>query len=120
MINVIEIIEKCINDFHNDFDGGNITCKFLLNFDSASVNYNTNLMSTHQCYRIPVIFNGLFIEINKYIRRGYNFVDISHLTIKIKTTIGAMTKSNYLKQKKSMLEWTLLKNGYSSYLLNGE
>ena len=56
-----------------------------------------------------ILFEELLTHIDKLIEKGYKFINVSHLTITITTGKNSMTKSFYLKQKKSMLEWTFLK-----------
>ena len=43
-------------------------------------------------------------------------INISRLTIRIKTSLNQMTKSSYLKKKKPMIEWLLLKKIIDHYI----
>ena len=121
MINVVEKINKYINEFLNDFEDGNITCKFSLVFDIGLVSYNTNTMSVGQYLVLQrcgclIVFEELLTNIDEHIERGLKFFNVSHLKITITTNRNAMTQSFYLKQEKLMLEWVFLKKNIDLYI----
>ena len=119
--NVVEMIDKYINDFLDDFEDGNITGNFSRFFNNGLVKYNTNIMALGQYLLLQrcanlIIFEELLSSIDKHIEKGYISLNVSHLTIRITTRRNSMTKSFYLKQKKSRLEWTFLKKNIELYL----
>ena len=62
-----------------------------------------------------IFFRMLLTHIDKPIEKGYKFINVSHLTITITTRTNSMTKSFYLKEKRSMLEWAFLKKNIDLY-----
>ena len=114
---VVEIINKYMNEFLDDFEDGNITCIFSLLLNNGLVNYNTNTMTVGENLVLQrcgflVFSEGLLTNIEK----GYIFINVAYLTIRITTRINSMTKSFYFKQNKSMLEWTFLKKNIDLYI----
>ena len=48
LVDVVEILNKYINEFLNDFEYGNITCNFSLLLNNGLVKYKTSTMSVGQ------------------------------------------------------------------------
>ena len=124
LINVSEKINNYINKFLNDFEDGNITCNFSLVFDNGLVNFITNTMAVGQYLVLQrcgclIIFEELLTNIDEHIEKRYKFNNVSHLKMTTTKSRSAMTKSFYLEQKKSMLEWAFLKKEHKSVYKNG-
>ena len=91
----VKIISKYVNEFQNDFESGNVSLLFNNDYDIEVMRVDLQNIQLIESY---LTFLEMMYTIN-----------ISRLTIRFKTSLNQMTKSSYLKKKKPMIEWLLLK-----------
>ena len=110
---VEEIVKNYANEFQNDFESGNVSCRFSLLFNDGLIDYDVEVM------RVDLNSIGAchgYLSILKNLQVNNNFGNISHLTITIKTSLKQMTKSFYLKVKKPMTEGLLFEKNIDHYI----
>ena len=102
-----DILNKHIDDYQKNFEYFVIICEWKLVFD----NNNIFCEKTKEYYNICPIQNlKVFLrEKINYFEHDYKFSHISEMKITFITNLRCMTYQNYIRQPKSMLEWTLIK-----------
>ena len=78
-------------------------CNYILVFKDLTINFNTHVTSNR-------VLAKYFAKIYYYVQKGHIFSHMSNLIITAKTLEQLTTFNHFLNQKKSMLEWRLLKN----------
>ena len=99
---IVEIINKYMNEFQNDLDSGNVSLLFKNDFDIEIMRLGLHNIQLLESY---LTFLEMMYTIN-----------ISRLTIRIKTSLNQMTKTYYLKMKKPMVKWLLLKKNIDHFI----
>ena len=98
---IVEVINKYMNDFQNDFESGNVSLLFNNDFEIERK-------------RVGLLNIQILESFLKFMEMMY-IINISRLTIGIKTSLSQMTNCYYLKLKKPMIEWLLLKRNIDHY-----
>ena len=94
-----------MNKFQNDFEIGNVS----LLFKNGLIDYDIEVMRV-DLHNIGILKSYLIILEMMYT------TNLPRLTVRIKTSSNQMTKSYYLKMKKPMIEWPLVKKNIDHYI----
>ena len=83
-------MNESVYEFQNDFGSGNIRCKFSLLFNDGLIDYDVEIRRV-DLHNIAICYD--YLSIFKRLNENNNFVNISHLTITIKSGLNQITKS---------------------------
>ena len=105
---ILEIINKYVNKLQKDFESRNASLLFkngLTEYDIKVMRVDLHRINNIEILESYLTFLGMMYTIN-----------IPRLTIRVKTSLNQMTKSQYLEMEKPMIEWLFLKKNIDHHI----